>query len=84
VKRSDPAFFNEIATHLSGARNDRLGKGFRFLNRDLGYFKNCLDGSLAGVPVIGKVYRKDGTRREVRIVVIPMRNQMILNPAKVI
>jgi hypothetical protein len=31
------AFFNQIATHLAGARNDQMGKGFRFLNRDLGY-----------------------------------------------
>jgi hypothetical protein len=37
VKRSNLAFFNEIATHLSGARNDRLGKQVLFLNRDLGY-----------------------------------------------
>ncbi len=28
-------FFNEIATHLAGARNDRMEKGFAFLNRDL-------------------------------------------------
>ena len=28
--------FNEIATHLSGARKDRQGKGFCSLNRDLG------------------------------------------------
>ena len=26
---------HRIAAHLSGARNDRLGKGFLFLNRDL-------------------------------------------------
>jgi hypothetical protein len=31
------AFFNEIATHLSGARNDRMGKGFYSLNWDLGW-----------------------------------------------
>jgi hypothetical protein len=36
VERSNPVFFNEIATHLSGARNDRLGERFLFLNRDLG------------------------------------------------
>ena len=30
------AFFDEIATHLSGARNDRVGKRFLFLYRDLG------------------------------------------------
>jgi hypothetical protein len=35
VKRSNHGFLYEIATHLSGARNDRLGKGFLFLNRDL-------------------------------------------------
>jgi hypothetical protein len=35
AKRSNLAFSNEIATHLSGARNDRLGKQIRFLNRDL-------------------------------------------------
>jgi hypothetical protein len=28
-------FFNEIATHLSGARNDRMGKGSHSLNRNL-------------------------------------------------
>ena len=36
VKRSNPVFFSEIATHLSGARNDRPGERFCFLNRDLG------------------------------------------------
>jgi hypothetical protein len=36
AKRSNLAFSNEIATHLSGARNDRPRKGFPFLNRDLG------------------------------------------------
>ena len=36
MKRSNPAFSNEIATHLSGARNDKLGKSFCFLSRDLG------------------------------------------------
>src|SRR4030043_964997 len=36
VKRSNPAFFNEIATHLSGARNDRNGKEVHSLIRDLG------------------------------------------------
>jgi hypothetical protein len=36
VKRSNPIFFNEIAVHLAGARNDRTRKGFPFLNRDLG------------------------------------------------
>ncbi len=36
VKRSSLAFFREIATHPSGARNDRSVKGFSFLNRDLG------------------------------------------------
>ena len=30
------AFFYEIATHPTGARNDRIAKGFRFLNRNLG------------------------------------------------
>jgi hypothetical protein len=30
------AFFNEIATHLSGARNDRMGKKIYSLNRNLG------------------------------------------------
>ena len=34
--RSNLALFNEIATHLTGARNDRMGTGFHFLNRDLG------------------------------------------------
>jgi len=34
--RSNLAFFDEIATHLSGARNDGMGKGFRSLNRNLG------------------------------------------------
>jgi len=34
TKQSRP--FHEIAAHLSGVRNDRLGKGFLFLNRDLG------------------------------------------------
>lgn len=34
--RSNPALFDEIATHLSGARNDVMGKGFLSLNRDLG------------------------------------------------
>jgi len=33
VKQS--GFFDEIAAHLSGARNDPLGKRFWFLNRDL-------------------------------------------------
>ena len=36
MKRSNPAFSNEIATHLSGARNDKLGKRFCFLNLDFG------------------------------------------------
>jgi hypothetical protein len=35
-KRSNLAFFHEIATHLAGAHNDRKGKGFHSLNRDLG------------------------------------------------
>jgi hypothetical protein len=34
--RSNIALFNEIAAHLSGARNDTRGKRFLFLNRDLG------------------------------------------------
>jgi len=34
--RSNLALFDEIATHLSGARNDVMGKGFLSLNRDLG------------------------------------------------
>ena len=34
VKRS---LFNEIATHLSGARNDRMGKGFSFSKSDFGF-----------------------------------------------
>jgi len=29
-------FYGEIATPLAGARKERMGKGFRFLNRDLG------------------------------------------------
>jgi len=37
VKRSNLAFSNEIATHLSGARNDRMAKGFLSLNRNLGF-----------------------------------------------
>jgi hypothetical protein len=36
VKRSSLAFFREIATHLSGARNDMSAKGSPFLPRDLG------------------------------------------------
>jgi len=36
AKRSNLAFRDEIATHLSGARNDGLRKGFPFLNRNLG------------------------------------------------
>ncbi|GEM_PF-767302 len=35
VKRSSLAFFKEIATHLSGARNDMPTKAFPFLNWDL-------------------------------------------------
>jgi hypothetical protein len=35
AKRSNLAFCNEIAAHLSDARNDRPRKGFSFLNRDL-------------------------------------------------
>jgi hypothetical protein len=34
--RINPTFFGEIATHLSGARNDGLRKGFCPLNRNLG------------------------------------------------
>ena len=41
--RSNLAFFNEIATHLLGARNDRMGKGGWFLNRDLGPFRLVKD-----------------------------------------
>ena len=33
---SNLAFFNEIATPLSGARNDTMEKGFHSLNRNLG------------------------------------------------
>jgi hypothetical protein len=36
VKRSNLPFFDEIATHLLGARDDRLGKPFHSINRDLG------------------------------------------------
>jgi hypothetical protein len=44
------ALYDEIAAHLSGARNDRLGKRFSFLNQDLGsifvltkeYFSDCI------------------------------------------
>ena len=36
MKQSNLAFYNEIATHLSGARNDRMGKGVHSLNRNLG------------------------------------------------
>jgi hypothetical protein len=36
AKRSNLAFRDEIATPLSGARNDGLRKGFPFLNRNLG------------------------------------------------
>ena len=36
MKRSSLAFFREIATHLSGARNDMSAKGSPFLPRDLG------------------------------------------------
>ena len=42
VKRSNLAFPNEIATHLSGARNDRMGKGVHSLNRNLGPIKKDL------------------------------------------
>jgi DNA-binding IclR family transcriptional regulator len=43
--RSNLAFSNEIATHLAGARNDRMGKGFPFLNRDLGPYFLLTKGS---------------------------------------
>jgi hypothetical protein len=36
VKRSNLAFFNGIATHLSGARNDKIEKGIHSLNWNLG------------------------------------------------
>jgi len=33
---SNLAFFNEIAAHLAGARNDRMELAFRFLDRNSG------------------------------------------------
>ncbi len=40
--RSNLVLLNQIATHLSGARNDRMEKGVQFLYRDLGD-RNTLD-----------------------------------------
>jgi hypothetical protein len=36
VKRSNLVFFNEIATHLSGTRNDRMRKAFLFSKSGFG------------------------------------------------
>jgi hypothetical protein len=39
------AFCSEAAAHFTGARNDRVGKKFRFLNQDLGVFQLLTNGA---------------------------------------
>jgi hypothetical protein len=51
AKRSNIAFGDEIATPLSDARNDRLRKGFPFLNRNLGR-KNPLHSAVCYVILV--------------------------------
>jgi hypothetical protein len=53
AKRSNLAFRDEIATYLSGTRNDRLRKGFPFLNQNLGG-KNPLHSAVCYVIFVFK------------------------------
>jgi len=53
AKRSNLAFSDEIATPLLGARNDRLRKGFPFLNRNLGR-RNPLHSAVCYVILVFK------------------------------